>query len=248
PGNPDAYYFMERLPNIMGAEISNALAAEGLNIPGGYDLVFSIAMDVLENVNIDTKAIPDRKRQRKINQILFEWNKRLLNPNIIIQAVDFNAYRYTGRRARFDNFCNRSSEIMIGGGLATLDTLMVSFTPMKVPFIKSTFQPRLPEYQPGDISLTISYIYTYKEGTTRSGMTHQTYFRHWTDKSINFFPPDGGVDWVYVNQLELQLRGKYIQKAEYVRNIYVPYGWFDINPWSDYHIPFSERYSTHHKD
>jgi RHS repeat-associated protein len=208
-GDPNDFYFPANYSEDL---VKNMVSEAGqmTDVPPEMGLLIKTAMQFVTNIEPDEKAIPPLKRQQKINQILYEWNKRLLNPNTVIMAADWNVYRYNEAEANLRNVLNSASETIVGSPLDLADAF-ISYTAMQPipPVIKSAFQPRLPRYKPGDISLTVSYVYTYKEGTSRSGITHINFFKHWTDKVSGRLVPEGGADWLYINQLELQIREGY---------------------------------------
>jgi len=244
-GDPNDFYFPENVSN----NLANAMVSDAgqlTDVPVDIGLLVKMAMQFTTNLQPDKNAMPKLKQQKIINQIAYEWNKRLLNPNSEILAADWDVYRYTSDDARLQNVLNSASETIVGGPLDFADAAMTYYAQQPLPpIMKSAFQPRLPRYEAGDISLTISYTYSYKQGTTRSGITNIGYFKHWKDKLTKRVVPEGGADWLYLNQLELQLRSGYIREATYIRNSYIP-DYLNFNPYSDYSpYPDVSRYSTH---
>lgn len=189
-------------------------------IPGfaEYEVLASMFIDFLNNVQIEENPIPPLERQRIINQVFYEWNQRFENPNIEYKAAGIDFYEYSRGGARFTNITNTVAETFVGGILTTIDIAAFKGLPVS----KSILQPRLPHYEKGDISIMMGVIYNYKPSINSPEACKKTFGRNTFEKLFDREIREVA-DWVHLMTVEMQVRRGRIIEASWRKASYTHY-------------------------
>lgn len=181
------------------ADIESSVSKSVGRVPGEmFGDLFDLGWDLLDAISEEGTEIP-LQRQKKINQIFYEWNQRFKNSYTKFIGFGVSGYQYNSIEAKVMNI----TDTLITDGLSRLIDV---FAQDSTGTLSSLLVPRTPHYDPDDIILNIAVAYKYDDFTPKDGTLKFGHFG-------SLFNHRELKDSYYLMNMEVQIRQNQIIEA-----------------------------------